>query len=66
MDMLDQALAAAATFQPMTQDQVAALLAKTRSQATAGKFERYKVSDRFDGTSHNPQWLGEPMPKPGA
>jgi predicted aldo/keto reductase-like oxidoreductase len=66
MDRLEQALAAAATFQPMSQDQVAALLAKTSSQATAGKFERYKVSDRFDGTSHNPQWLGEPMPKPGA
>jgi aryl-alcohol dehydrogenase-like predicted oxidoreductase len=66
MERLQQALDAAATFKPISETQVAALLAKTRNQATAGEFEFYKTSERFDGTSHNPQWLGEPMPKPGA
>jgi predicted aldo/keto reductase-like oxidoreductase len=63
MERLEQALRAAASFKPMNEDQVSALLDKTRTQATAGEFEYYKTSERFDGTTRNPQWLGEPMPK---
>ncbi len=66
MERLDQALSAAATFRPLSEDQVAALLAKTRGAAHAGEYELYKTSDTFDGTSHSPQWLGVPMPKAGA
>jgi predicted aldo/keto reductase-like oxidoreductase len=66
MKRLDQALTAAASFKPMSDDQVSALLAKARPAAKEGEYELYKTSDTFDGTSHNPQWLGVPMPKAGA
>ena len=56
--ILDQALQAARSFAPLTESQVAALLAKTASAAEAGKFELYKTSHHFDGTFANPQWLG--------
>jgi predicted aldo/keto reductase-like oxidoreductase len=26
--------------------------------AAQGRFERYKTTDQFDGTAHNPHWLG--------
>jgi uncharacterized protein len=58
MQILQQALAAARSFKPMTQPQVAALLAKTAPAAGEGKFEEYKTTHNFDGTYHNPQWLG--------
>jgi predicted aldo/keto reductase-like oxidoreductase len=58
MSILQQALQAARTFQPMDFAQVAALLAKTSKAAEAGQFELYKTSHHFDGTYANPQWLG--------
>lgn len=58
MDILHQALEAARTFKPMSAGEVASLLAKTDSAAKNGEFERYKTSNDFDGTVHNPQWLG--------
>jgi uncharacterized protein len=58
MPILQQALQAARSFQPMDSAQVAALLAKTSKAAEAGKFELYKTSHHFDGTYANPQWLG--------
>jgi predicted aldo/keto reductase-like oxidoreductase len=58
LPILQQALNAARTFQPMDSSQVAALLAKTAKAAEAGEFELYKTSQHFDGTAHNPQWLG--------
>jgi len=57
MAILEQALTAARTFRPLSAAQVAALLAKTRQAAQGGKYERYKSTDHFDGTVHNPQWL---------
>ncbi|MEP6670326.1 MAG: aldo/keto reductase [Chthoniobacter sp.] len=56
--ILEQALNAARSFQPMDQAQIEALLAKTAPVATAGKFEGYKTTHTFDGTIQNPQWLG--------
>jgi predicted aldo/keto reductase-like oxidoreductase len=56
--ILQQALQAARSFQPMNSSAVAALLAKTAKAAEAGQFELYKTSHRFDGTYANPQWLG--------
>jgi predicted aldo/keto reductase-like oxidoreductase len=56
--ILQQALQAARSFQPMNSSQVAALLAKTAKAAEVGQFELYKTSHRFDGTYANPQWLG--------
>ena len=56
--ILEQALNAARSFRPMDQAQVASLLAKTTKVAQNGQFELYKTSHQFDGTYHNPQWLG--------
>jgi predicted aldo/keto reductase-like oxidoreductase len=58
LPILQQALQAARSFQPMDSSQVAALLAKTAKAAEAGQFELYKTSHHFDGTFANPQWLG--------
>jgi aryl-alcohol dehydrogenase-like predicted oxidoreductase len=58
MENLQQALKAAKTFRPMNESEVAALLAKTDVAARNGEYELYKTSNQFDGTVHNPQWLG--------
>jgi uncharacterized protein len=58
LPILQQALRAARSFQPMGPSQVAALLAKTAKAAEGGQFELYKTSHQFDGTVANPQWLG--------
>jgi len=59
MKILDQAIEAAKTFQPMTQEQAASLLARTADAAKEGKFELFKTSMKFDSTAQNPKWLGE-------
>jgi aryl-alcohol dehydrogenase-like predicted oxidoreductase len=58
LPILQQALNAARSFQPLDSSQVAALLAKTAKASEAGRFELYKTTHRFDGTYANPQWLG--------
>jgi len=58
LPILQQALQAARSFQPLDSSQVAAILAKTAKAAEAGQFELYKTSHNFDGTYANPQWLG--------
>ena len=58
MEILDQALEAVKSFKALSSDQVAALLGKTREAAMTGKFEPFKTTDSFDGTAHNPQWMG--------
>ena len=58
MKILDQALEAVRTFQPMTEEQVKTLLARTAKAASDGKYELFKTSSQFDGTAHNPSWLG--------
>ena len=58
MQILQQAIEAAYSFKPMSKDAVTALLAKTSAAATKGEFEQYKTTHNFDGTYHNPQWLG--------
>src|ERR1700719_3318230 len=58
LPILQQALDAARSFQPLDTSEVASLLAKTAKAAEAGQFELYKTSHNFDGTYANPQWLG--------
>jgi predicted aldo/keto reductase-like oxidoreductase len=58
LQILQQALGAARSFQPMSTSEIAALLAKTAKAAEGGQFELYKTSHNFDGTVANPQWLG--------
>jgi hypothetical protein len=48
----------ARNFQPMTREQKLAVLEKTAPVSTQGKFEAYKSSQIYDGTTNNPQWLG--------
>lgn len=59
MEILDQALEAARTYQPMTEAQQKALLARSAAIGRTGETEKYKVSSHFDSTSQNPQFLTE-------
>jgi predicted aldo/keto reductase-like oxidoreductase len=59
MDILDQACDAARTFRPLSHTELTALLSKTASAASRGEFEPFKTSSIFDGTAHNPAWLGD-------
>jgi uncharacterized protein len=56
--ILDQAFEAVESFKPLDQQQVAAILAKTKEAAMTGKFELFKTSSHYDGTIRNPSWLG--------
>ena len=56
--ILDQALTAAKSFQPLTETQIAGLLGQTKDAAMTGKFELFKTTNHFDGTAQNPKWLG--------
>jgi len=56
--VLDQALEAARIFKPMTTAEVQTLLVRTATAAADGQFEPFKTSAHFDGTAHNPKWLG--------
>jgi aryl-alcohol dehydrogenase-like predicted oxidoreductase len=56
--ILDQALEVARTFKPLSKSDLAALLQRTADVARSGKYEPFKTSARFDGTAHNPAWLG--------
>jgi aryl-alcohol dehydrogenase-like predicted oxidoreductase len=57
MGVLEQALAAAYSFKPLPEDQLASLLQSTAALAQGGKHERFKTSQDFDGTEQNPHWL---------
>jgi predicted aldo/keto reductase-like oxidoreductase len=58
MQTLEQGLQTAKTFQPMSKQQVAALLEKTRQPALTGRYEQFKTGTPFDGTAHHPEWMG--------
>jgi aryl-alcohol dehydrogenase-like predicted oxidoreductase len=57
LGILDQAIEAAVTFEPMAHEEVQALLARTEAASAGGKYERFKSSDYFDSTAKHPQWL---------
>jgi aryl-alcohol dehydrogenase-like predicted oxidoreductase len=58
LDILNQAIGAAQSFKPLSAQEVADILAKTAPVAQSGQYELYKTSTDFDGTVHNPQFLG--------
>jgi uncharacterized protein len=58
MNILEQALAAARDFHPLSEVQVASILTATAPYADSGKYELYKTSETFDGTSRHPEWMG--------
>ncbi len=57
-ERLEQACEAVRTFEPLDRKAVAALLDRTRIAAAEGKYERYKISEYFDGTTKHPEWMG--------
>jgi predicted aldo/keto reductase-like oxidoreductase len=58
MEILQQALEAARSFKALSREDIARLLARTAPLAATGKFEPFKTTAQFDGTAHNPRWLG--------
>lgn len=58
LERLNQGLEAVRTFKPMTESEVATLLARTAKVAANGGLELFKTSHQYDGTYQNPQWLG--------
>ena len=59
MELVDQAVEVASNFKPLSESQVNAILAKTKSAASKGEFELFKTTSIFDSTATHPQWLGE-------
>jgi predicted aldo/keto reductase-like oxidoreductase len=58
MERLDQAFEAVRTFKPMNEQQLQAIVAKTKTAAMTGKFEPFKTTQQFDGTALHPEWMG--------
>jgi predicted aldo/keto reductase-like oxidoreductase len=58
MDVLKHHLEVVKTFEPLTDEQTAALLKKTADAAAEGKYELFKTSNPFDATASHPEWLG--------
>ena len=63
MENLEQALTAARTFKPMTEEQVNNILNRTAEAASRGEYELFKTSSIYDGTATHPEWLGEEPPR---
>jgi aryl-alcohol dehydrogenase-like predicted oxidoreductase len=59
MEDLEQALTAARTFRPLSDEQVKTILDKTAAAAARGKYELFKTTSIYDGTAVHPEWLGE-------
>lgn len=58
MPILDQAIEAVKSFKPLTDAEITELLGRTIEAAKNGQYEPFKTTNGFDGTIHNPQWLG--------
>jgi hypothetical protein len=59
MDRLKQALEVVKNFKPLSDEESAALLKKTREAALTGKYEKFKTGVQYDGTAKHPEWLGD-------
>jgi aryl-alcohol dehydrogenase-like predicted oxidoreductase len=55
--VLDQALFLALNFKALTDSERKELLSRTAAAAQAGKWERFKTTQQFDGTEQNKRWL---------
>lgn len=58
MERLDQAFEAVRTFKPLSEQQLQAIVSKTREAAMTVKFELFKTTTWFDGTAQHPEWMG--------
>ncbi len=55
--VLEQAVEVAMTFKKMEERDMQALLDRTKQAGSEGRFEHFKTSQQFDGTTKNPKWL---------
>ncbi len=55
---LEQALTIGLNFSPLDETQRHDILKKTIAASVNGPYEWYKTDDRFDGTTHHPEWMG--------
>jgi aryl-alcohol dehydrogenase-like predicted oxidoreductase len=58
MEILNQAIEAARTFRPLSEQALADIRARSAEVAAEGRYEPFKVTHQYDGTVQNPQWLG--------
>ena len=58
MARLDQAFEAARTFKPLKEEQLSAILAKTKQAALTGSYEPFKTTEGYDGTTRDPRSMG--------
>ena len=56
--LLDQAVRVATDFVPMTEAEMDALLARTRTLGMTGESQKMKTGFTFDSTHETPAWLG--------
>ena len=61
-ELLNQACAAAKSFQPMDEAHVATVVSNTQDAALNGKYELFKTTAHFDTTARHPDWLGSDRP----
>jgi predicted aldo/keto reductase-like oxidoreductase len=59
IEVLDQAVSVAESFQPMDEREIESLLARTAAPAADGLYEPFKTTSLFDGTAARPDMLGE-------
>jgi aryl-alcohol dehydrogenase-like predicted oxidoreductase len=59
LKILEQAIAAAETFRPLSDENLQRLLTKTEKAAARGEYELFKTTSIFDATTTNPEWLGQ-------
>ncbi len=57
MEILDQALKAARTYNPMTAKRQQELLEASATSGIDGSTELYKLTGHFDSTAQHPEWL---------
>jgi aryl-alcohol dehydrogenase-like predicted oxidoreductase len=57
MPILNQAFAAASA-KPLSQEEIASVLDRTREAAMTGQYEPFKTTARVDGSARRPDWLG--------
>ncbi len=55
--VLDQAIDVAMRFSPLDGPEKEQLLAHTKPHATDGRYEGFKTSEDYDGTTRHPEWL---------
>jgi predicted aldo/keto reductase-like oxidoreductase len=57
-ELLDQAVAVATDFAPMTEAEMSELLERTRPLGITGQHQMMKIGFEFDSTHEHPEWLG--------